>query len=418
MIVRRRASGRTMSGTLPGPRRSPRRTATVCVAALTMTGMLAACSSSSKSAAGSAQSATTAPAATSGASPTTAGSSALSADQSILTAAEAFPTHIPQTTPLTSAPPKGKTLVFLQCEISQCTDIGSGIKAAAAAAGWNEKILNFQSANPATLITALKEALQYKPTAVVFSGLPEVLWQSEIPAYQAAGAVMIPMFAGPLTTPSPNVIPYNIGATEGTKLSAKQLAAWIAVDSGGKGHILLLGVPSFPLLAVYTDAFKQYLPTECPGCTVTEVDATIPQVDSGQVDSVITSALTKDPSLNYLSVVDGAFVDGLPSAMAAAGLSGKVKVTGIGADVANETDILAGKDMYAFTALATVDSGWVAVDAALRHAEGMPVTDIEDGGLPGMLLTKQTMTANHIQPANSFNFPSNYGQQFQALWSH
>jgi hypothetical protein len=56
------------------------------------------------------------------------------------------------------------------------------------------------------------------------------------------------------------------------------------------------------------------------------------------------------------------------------------------------------------------------VDAALRHAEGMPVTATNDGGFPGMLLTKKSMTAANVPAANSFNFPANYAQQFMSLW--
>ena len=392
------------------------RTISASVAAVTIAGALASCSSS-KSPASTAT--TVAPSGGGSTSATTAGSSGASAEvaaaQQIVTAAEQAPTKIPLTTPLASKPPTGKTFVFLQCEVSQCTDIASGVKAVTDAIGWNLKTIPFQSANPATLISALQQALQYNPVAVAFSGLPEAVWQSEIPAYQKAGAILIPAFMGPLTTPSP-VVPYNIAAQSGTVEAAKQIAAWITVDSNGTGKVLLVGVPSFPLLAVYSTAFKAALSQSCSACSISNIDATIPEVDAGQINSLIVSALQKDPSIKYVSVVDGAFVDGLPSALAAAGLSGKVKITGIGADVANESNILSGGDLKAFTALATIYSGWLMVDAALRNLEKMPVVDIEDGGLPSQLLTKQTMTADNIQPANSFNYPTDYGQQFKTLW--
>ncbi len=395
------------------------RALTAGVALVTIGGALSACSSSKTST----SSATTAPSSSattaSGSSATTASGGGASAEvaaaEQIVAAAETVPAHIPQTTPLTSAPPKGKTFVFLQCEVSQCTDIAKGIKAATAAVGWNLKTIAFQSANPATLVSAMQQALQYNPVAVAFSGLPEVTWQSEIPAYQKAGVILIPAFMGQLTTPSP-VIPYDIGAYNGTVTSAKQIAAWITEKSNGNAKVLSVGVPSFPLLATYTTAFASALGKDCSACSITNVNATIPQVDAGQVNSLIVSALQKDPSIKYVTVVDGAFVDGLPSALAAAGLTGKVQITGIGADVSNETNILQGGDFKAFTALATIDSGWLMVDAALRHVEGMPVTGSNDGGLPGMLLTKNSMTKYHIPAANSFNFPADYAQQFMSLW--
>jgi ribose transport system substrate-binding protein len=385
------------------------RTLTALVAVVAIAGALSSCSSS-KSTSTPSTSATT-----SGGGGGSAVSAEVAAAQKIVATAEQLPTTIPLTTPLASAPPRGKTFVFLQCEVSQCADIATGIKAAIAAIGWNLKVIPFQSSNPATLISGLQQALQYNPVAVAFSGLPEVLWQSEIPAYQKAGVVMIPAFMGPLTTPSP-VVPYDIGAKEGTVLSAQQLAAWVTADSNGTGRVLSLGVPSFPLLAIFSTTFQQQLSQQCSGCSVVNLSATIPEVDAGQVNSLIVSALQKDPSIKYVAVCDGAFIDGLPSALAAAGLTGKVKIVGIGADVANESNILSGGDEKAFTALATLYSGWLMVDAALRHVEGMPATDSEDGGLPSMLLTEQSMKANNIQPANSFNYPANYPQQFEALW--
>ena len=396
------------------------RALTAGVVTVAIAGTLSACSSSKTAASTSATTAASSSATTAGSSgstsATTGGASAeVTAAEQIVASAEKLPTAIPQTTPLTSAPPKGKTFVFLQCEIAQCTDIASGVKAATAAVGWNLKTIPFQSSNPATLVSAMQQALQYNPVAVAFSGLPEVTWQSEIPAYQKAGVILIPAFMGPLTTPS-SVLPYDIGAYNGTATSAKQIAAWITEKSNGTGKVLLVGVPSFPLLAVYGTVFTATLPKDCSGCSISTINATIPEVDAGQIDSLIVSALQKDPTIKYVSVVDGAFVDGLPSALAAAGLTGKVSITGIGADVANETNITTGGDFKAFTALATVFSGWLMVDAALRHVEGMPATASNDGGFPGMLLTQKSMSANHVAVANSFNYPTNYAQQFMSLW--
>ena len=339
----------------------------------------------------------------------------MAAAEKLVAQAEQFPTNIPLTTPVKSAPPKGKTFVVLQCEISQCTDIVSGARAATAAIGWNLKVVPYQSANPATLVSALQQALQYNPVAVGFSGLPEAVWQSVLPAYQKAGVPLIPAFMGPLTTPSPQ-IPYDLAAKVGVLQSATELAAWVTVDSKGTGKVLVVNVPSFPILAEFGDAFGADVKSQCTGCAVSSIDATIPEVDAGQIDSLIVSALQKDPSIDYVSTVDGAFIDGLPSALAAAGLTGKVKVVGVGADVANEANILAGGPDMAFFSLATAYTGWQMVDAAIREEEGMPVVDPEDGGLPGQLLTKQDMTADHLQPANSYDYPTDYPQQFKALW--
>jgi len=68
---------------------------------------------------------------------------------------------------------------------------GNGLKAAAAAIGWNVKVLNFQEANPATLVAALKAGLQYHPVAAFFESVPQSYWQSMQKPYAAIGAVIV-----------------------------------------------------------------------------------------------------------------------------------------------------------------------------------------------------------------------------------
>jgi hypothetical protein len=98
---------------------------------------LAACSSS-----GSGSSA--APGA--GASSDTGASSGeVAAAKAAVQAATTFPTSIAVTDPLPSAPPKGKTVLFLQSETQTSGFEGDGMKAAAAAIGWTVKVLNFDA---------------------------------------------------------------------------------------------------------------------------------------------------------------------------------------------------------------------------------------------------------------------------------
>jgi hypothetical protein len=104
-------------------------------------------------------------------------------------AASTLPTSIPGTTPLPSAPPKGKTVLFLKCEEVSCGYEGDGLKAAGAAIGWNVKVLNFQAANPATLVSALQTGLQYHPVAAFLSGVPQEAWQSEQKPVRGGGRV-------------------------------------------------------------------------------------------------------------------------------------------------------------------------------------------------------------------------------------
>src|SRR5262249_39346747 len=151
----------------------------------------AACSSASGS--GSSGAPAASPGSSSGAG-SASPSAVVTAAQSAVTQATTIPSSIPVSGALPSAPPAGKTVLFLQCEQAEGGYEGQGLQAAAKTIGWTVKILNFQAANPATLVTALKQGLQYHPVAAFFSGVPQAAWQSMQQPYAKAGAIIVDNF--------------------------------------------------------------------------------------------------------------------------------------------------------------------------------------------------------------------------------
>lgn len=384
---------------------SSTRLAAVAVAGLT-TVAAAACGSSSHSSSGGASPSSAANAAAS----SSGGASAeVAAAQQVVAKWSQAPTSIGITVPLKSAPPAGKTLVWMQCALAQCTQIGQGIAAATKAVGWTDKVITYDSANPATLVAGMKTALQYSPVAVVNSGLPESVWDSVVPQYEAAHVPIVTMDAGPETLPSDVIA--NLYGSQDINSQGQIIANWFIADSNGQGKALLVDVPAFPVLHAFAQSFSSSVSQGCKACAVTTLSAPIAAVEAGQLNGLITSALRKDPSTKYLIVVDGAFIDTLPSSLSAAGLTGSVKIAGAWGDAVTETLTKQGT-MDAFTGFATEYHGWQAVDAISRHLEGMSLPDSSEGSLPDQLLTKSTIQA----PSDSYNYPANYPQQFESLW--
>ena len=319
------------------------------------------------------------------------------------------PTSIPQTAKLKTKPPTGKTFVFLRCaDVNQCADEGEGFKAATAAIGWKYKEISFKSSDPATLVTAFKQALDYNPVAVASSGIPRALWESVVPLYRAKKVKIVQMYIGP--TKYDDVVIGQVGASKDVNEYGQIIGNWTVADSNGKAHILLQEVNDFPILKDYVTGFKQVVSQECPDCKITELNNTIPQVGSGQVVPSIVAALQKDRSLNYVSTVNGPFVTGLPAALAAAGLT-KVKIAGESGDVQNLTNVKTGKES-AFTGLAVHHASWNALDIVLRNMEGLPYDKDGNGGAPKQLLTKDV----DFKISTSFDVPSDYEAQFKKLW--
>jgi ribose transport system substrate-binding protein len=308
------------------------------------------------------------------------------------------------TTPLKSKPAAGKVFVDLQSNEQPAIPNTTGIKEAAAALGWTVKVISFESANPASLISAMDQALQYKPVAVSLAGLPQAVWNAEVAKYQAAGTIITPIDIGP--NPVSATVPVNIGEST---TQGNALANWFASDSGGTGQGLLVDIPDFPALKAVSAGVTSTVAANCSGCKLTDLNVTIPQQDSNAVVPAIVSALQRNPSIKYVLAAVGVEVPGLPSALSAAGISG-VKIGGTFAGIEQTQDLQSGSE-NAWVLQNQEYEGMLAVDTAARHLEGMTIT-ANGGGTPIQLLTKSTVGT----PSISLNAPSDALTQFEKIW--
>jgi ribose transport system substrate-binding protein len=363
---------------------------------------LAACSSGSSGSSG--------PGATSpGGGATAQAAASVAAAKAAVKAATTFPTAIPVTQSLPSKPPAGKTVVYLQCEQQECTLEGAGIKAAAAAIGWTYKVVNFQAANPATLVAALKTALQYKPVGVFFSGVPQQAWASVQQSYAKAGAFITENFDA--KAPSGPGVAAGRGYADNSAQIGKLMAdEQVANANGTATKALLVSVPSYPVFVPEAAAYQAEIAKTCPSCSVTALNVTLPQLLGGQLIPAIVSAVKRTPGISYIVSVNATFVTQLPSALAAAGLAGKFKIISGPSEAPDQQNVLNG------TVLATVNSpyimgGWQDVDMAIRTAMHLPIP-AGDHVVPTVLLTK----ADVGTPQNSYDVPAGYAAQFKTLW--
>lgn len=370
----------------------------VMVVAMTLT----ACSSTTRSAKSTVSSGT------SKQSSNGAEKSQVAAAQTAIAALEKTPTHIGITIPLKSTPPKGKTVVFLECtDVPQCSEFLPGINQGAKALGWTVKILPWVTTNPATLVSAMQSALQYHPIAVTLSGESENEWASEIPAYKSAGVAIIPMVVGPVTINT--TVPANLMGPRNIGIAGTIIGNWFIANSGAKGHALFLNAPPFPVLSEFTDAAEQTIKSGCTACTVTTLNASLAEIGSSGVVPAIVAAVEANPSINYVLSCDGAFTTGLVSALKSIG-RGNVIIGGGNPSITDEQDLLNGTEA-AWAGQAYTYIGLQFIDAAARYVEHMSIPS-EDGSVPQELLLKKNVGT----PSNNLNAPVNALAQFKQLW--
>jgi ribose transport system substrate-binding protein len=309
--------------------------------------------------------------------------------------------------PLKSKAPAGKTIVFLNEGATQTNQYAEGIKAAAAAIGWHFRQIIVDQSDPSNVVAAFHQALQYSPYAVSTTGSPYSQWSSVLPAYQKAGAIIIPSDAG---TPTNSTVPTTIAGSSYFTTTGTMLADWVNADSNGSGHVLYAGLSAISGLQVLGNAFEANIRQNCPGCKLTAVNLNLAQALGNQGNSLVVTALQRNPAIKYVVETDGVFFTGLSSALATAGLAGKVKIGSAFGAAPNLSAVKSGTETVT-TGNSGVIAGWLIVDAALRHLEGMSYP-AGYGNPPTQLLTKTDSWT--LQP--SYTQPANYASLFKQLW--
>jgi len=366
---------------------------------------LAACGSSSSSSS-SASSSPASSGSTGSSTAASSGSGSSSAAAAALTPYKSLPTSINITTPLSSAPPKGKTIVMLGTNNPSNVIIQQGLSKLAKMAGWNYSLVTYDPANPGTFTQAETTALAKHPQYLVEAGLP--LTASQLAMAKSAGAKWILDSVYPVSVTDPVI--GQVDAYAQDALMGKIVADYFISDSGGKGNAVIEHVPAYPILDGFTTGFGNEVKANCPDCKTSTTNITIPDLVAGKTPSTLVSALRSNPDANYLVFDDGPFADGITSALAGAGLNGKVKVIGEAADQAGVAALKNGSE----AAWTGFDPGYQAyedMDIAFRDAEGMTIPLDQEAQQPTQLLTKDT-----IGSTTNWTAPTDAQAQFLKLW--
>lgn len=317
------------------------------------------------------------------------------------------PTKINQTTPLSGPVPKDKLYVFLECELPQCVEIGVGALEAAKAIGWKTKVIKWSTADLQTVLTGMDEALALKPAAVTLTGLPQELWADREAAFEAAGAMIIPIAVADLKLSK--TVPMGAAMKADYLADGTLVGNWFIADSNAEGKALVADVPAYPVLTAHGTGFKEAVAAGCKKCAVTSLDVTVPQLAKGEFVPAVVSALQKDPSIKYVITTNGAFIDGLSAALDAAGMK-DIKVAGGSATINNLAALDTGTE-HAWAGEAIHMDGWIAIDIAARAMLGMEIPD------SGGRRTQQLFIKGNVgTPTLSLDKPDNFRDEFKKLW--
>jgi ribose transport system substrate-binding protein len=311
-------------------------------------------------------------------------------------------------TPVGKPIPRGKKVVYISCALDFCKTYGDLMGQASALLGWNFSSIPTDGSTQAEQ-NAIQSAINNGANGIVMQQMVTSEFTAQLAEAKAKGI-------GVITCCTTDTIGDGLTYTNGENANTAQAGQWLAalVTANSKAasgtSVLYVNVPAALIVAEIGSTFEETYKGYCPTCTSASMDIPASAIGTGAPD-LIVSYLRAHPSVNYvvMSVADEIGV-GLPGALSAAGLSGKVKVMGWGSSP---------------TILQYVESGQMAgtfvndyytnvyneIDGLARFFAGVSITPTAQNQWLVQTGTKVPSLKNGI-----FLVVPDYQAQFKKLW--
>jgi ribose transport system substrate-binding protein len=317
------------------------------------------------------------------------------------------PTSIGISTPLNSKPAAGKLIVGLDSGLGSAVVLAKYWAQAAAALGWKYKDLN-SGGTPASQQAAMESAIQLNPAGIVTSGIPNSTLTTQL-ALAASKGIWVNSSAD--TSPAVGAM-FDTSIANPAQLAqwGKMVAAYVVVQSNGKAVVQDFSLPVFPILLAFDTSFVAAMKVWCPACKVTQVPQTAAAIGTTTPQAVV-SAVTRNPSTNWLIFDLGDLATGVPAALSAAGLHG-LSIGGLTADTPNIAGLKNGTENV-WTAYSLPIVAYRQMDSMARKFEGMQILN---AALPTQLMTPQNVNSLVVDSQGNYVGVANFSSQFLTLW--
>ena len=314
------------------------------------------------------------------------------------------PTQLTVTDPITKPVPTGKKIVWLQCSIPDCAILGPPLKTASEYFGWSVDTIN-AGITPESVKAAWDLAVRAKPDAVVATGFPRSIFETELKQLAAAGTKVVD---GYVTDPPADGITVTFAGRSSSRAIGDAMATWVLSKKGKASNVLLVHSSSFPTLGDVKDGFEGRYKALCSACKETVLDEPATAIGKDLPQNV-AAKLRSDSSINYVVAEEGNMLLGLPEALKAAGIN--VPVIG---QYPSETSIQYLKDgsiVKAIVMTQQVDSMFQATDALARAFAGQDF-QADQPASPTWIVTPQTAS----QLESPYYLTPDYVSKYEAVW--
>jgi ribose transport system substrate-binding protein len=298
-----------------------------------------------------------------------------------------------------TTPPKGKKIVVITCSSqgNGCVRAAGGVTKAGAKFGWDVTTIDGKG-DPAAWNAGILSAIADHADGIVLDAVPPPLVGAAVAKAHAAGIAVVEIFQ---KADKPVFAYVNPDHTA----QGVAMADWVAADSKGRAHVLIVEDNEFKELMERVDGFKSEL-AKCSGCKIVGTVSSQIGTMAQELPQAIVSALTAHPDANYVVSQYDSNATFAGQGVRSAGKQGQVKVVGYEGD-AQSVDAIRKGDIQAATVADPAEwMGWQAVDELSRAFNKRKP---ENTPVPWRLLDKSNVPSSGGW-AGDFDFESKFAQ--------
>jgi ABC-type sugar transport system substrate-binding protein len=207
------------------------------------------------------------------------------------------------------------------------------------------------------------------------------------------------------------------GTLDSQLLQQELTASTMIVDSGGTANILYIGNSEIPSLQLSADHAVDFIGENCPACKVTRIEYTTTGLD--KLPSAVSAALIKEPDTDYIFAELDTAVPAAIAGARSAGFEDKVKIGGVGGDLAVLQGIEGDGPVLATTGSLLSFASWLFADDVVRMLAGQVPVD-EGFTVPSRLFTKANVSDLSLTPEGYASMEwygsDAYKDKFLAAW--
>lgn len=329
------------------------------------------------------------------------------ADQKIVSALERHPTTGFSVPSLKSRPPTGKSVYVMVCGDPVCQTMSTFVHSAARVLGWSFHTIQ-DGVTPQTDAAGYNLVVTRKPNVVIGTGaVPPNLISHQLSELKAEGTKTV------LVDVPNGGSDYSAVLTSSTAAQQGTLAAqYVVANSVGKAiHAEIIAAQNSPIYNQAQSNLSKVITSACKSCSVS-IYSTPDSAIGTTLPGAVASLLEAHPSVNWLFFDFSNMVDGVPSALASAGLASRAKIVTLDT-TSTETAYIKDGTEAAAVAIPWPEMLWGAVDVAASQLEGGSGKAALNIKYPAMIWVK-----SDIPPLSVAMEPVylNYQAVFKKVW--